>query len=596
MYRYRFRFISSLLSFFLVAVFLFCSVFPSQMIKPTASAAGQAMRGDVNQDGAVLADDARTVLRASVSLETFFPGSLPFLLADHNGDGTITAADARTILRTSVDLEPAGVLDAEKWDVHCTFQTGAVPASTKDGMPNGTQSYITSELIELPPYREMTVDAVCLNTVAMVCEFEEDGTFLGRLSGGSQRPDSTAGERSAYTFHTGAFPRYLRISCLKNDPGRKITVAPFTKTVEYPHTDFVFGTGKGCFSSKGELLSGGNYYVYTNGIRLAKGEAIRFRSAGSANMSCLVEWHGSEGSGSGTPQIIGNEYMREIEYIAPRAMQVRLSAGIGKRVDASGNAHPYLSKEAFVASIERYFPERRDAPVKDNVLYGKSIAMIGDSLAMGGISGPEATWVHQLALKYRMQELNLGIGGCPVADTGVGTLDSAGAQRERAAFSRSVVGTQLTELTEGDFTPDYITLIGGANDFRLKVPVGEPNDTDPSTFCGALNTIIDVLCAAFPDAKLLFFTNYSRFHYKWTGYPHYEVDYVDAMLEICRLKNVPCFDNYRESGICFGDAALSAWMDEGEVYNGSPEKATKHLSREAYAWLLPKYESLLQNL
>ncbi|MBQ6420639.1 MAG: SGNH/GDSL hydrolase family protein [Clostridia bacterium] len=470
------------------------------------------------------------------------------------------------------------------------FGVGAVPSDTSTGAPNSLASYITSAVFTLPPWHQLTVDVICANTVALLCEFDDNGNFVRSIFTGS------AEGRSVRTVHTGSYPLRLRISCAKNDPLRQITVEPFTKTVERPVTDFVFALGSGCFTEEGAKISGGDYYVYTNNIRLAKGEAIRFRSAGSANMSCLVEWVGSEGNGSGTPLVIGNEYMREIEYVAPRTMNVRLCAGYGVRTDGSGNAHPYISQEEFTGSVERYFPARRDEPVKNSVLYGKKIAMLGDSLAMGGISGPEATWVHQLALKYRMQELNLGIGGCPVADTGVGTHDSAGNERQTAGFAGSVADTELSALTGGEFVPDYIALIGGANDFRLKVPVGEVTDTDPSTFCGALNTVIDGLREAFPKAKLLFLTNYRRFDYKWTGYPHYEVDYADAMLAVCRRKNVPCFDNHRESGICFADDNLSAWMDEGEVFNNSHEKATKHLSREAYAWLLPRYESLLQGI
>ena len=62
--------------------------------------------GDVDNDGASTAVDARLALRASVGLEFFANGSLAFLRADANGDGTIGADDARTILRASVGLVP----------------------------------------------------------------------------------------------------------------------------------------------------------------------------------------------------------------------------------------------------------------------------------------------------------------------------------------------------------------------------------------------------------------------------------------------------------------------------------------------------------
>ncbi len=70
--------------------------------------AGAAMRGDVNQDGVVKAEDARLALRRSVKLESYLPGSTPFLAADMDGDGAVSAGDARALLRYSVGL-PSGL-------------------------------------------------------------------------------------------------------------------------------------------------------------------------------------------------------------------------------------------------------------------------------------------------------------------------------------------------------------------------------------------------------------------------------------------------------------------------------------------------------
>ena len=57
-------------------------------------------------DGAVLPEDARLALRASVKLEHFAPGSAAYLAADYDRDREITSADARAILRVSVGLAP----------------------------------------------------------------------------------------------------------------------------------------------------------------------------------------------------------------------------------------------------------------------------------------------------------------------------------------------------------------------------------------------------------------------------------------------------------------------------------------------------------
>ena len=61
--------------------------------------------GDVDGDGEVASGDARLALRASVKLESYAPGSAPFLAADADGNGVIESSDARLILRASVKLE-----------------------------------------------------------------------------------------------------------------------------------------------------------------------------------------------------------------------------------------------------------------------------------------------------------------------------------------------------------------------------------------------------------------------------------------------------------------------------------------------------------
>lgn len=61
------------------------------------------VRGDVNGDGKVTVEDARTALRAAVGLEKL--DEKQTAAADYDGDGEVTAADARAILRKATGLE-----------------------------------------------------------------------------------------------------------------------------------------------------------------------------------------------------------------------------------------------------------------------------------------------------------------------------------------------------------------------------------------------------------------------------------------------------------------------------------------------------------
>ena len=60
--------------------------------------------GDVNNDGAVLSDDAQAALEAAVQMEGKLLEGDAFIAADVTGDGTILADDAQMILERAVQL------------------------------------------------------------------------------------------------------------------------------------------------------------------------------------------------------------------------------------------------------------------------------------------------------------------------------------------------------------------------------------------------------------------------------------------------------------------------------------------------------------
>ena len=61
------------------------------------------LKGDVDHDGFVRANDARSVLRYAAMIDAGW--DIDLTLADFNGDGNVRADDARRILRVSADIE-----------------------------------------------------------------------------------------------------------------------------------------------------------------------------------------------------------------------------------------------------------------------------------------------------------------------------------------------------------------------------------------------------------------------------------------------------------------------------------------------------------
>ena len=211
-----------------------------------------------------------------------------------------------------------------------------------------------------------------------------------------------------------------------------------------------------------------------------------------------------------------------------------------------------------------------------SILTGKTLVALGDSLFYGNKLGNKATWINKLGKVCQMKVYNHGMNG--------NTLAAQNAETDKVPMC-----IRFADMEDG---ADYVVVMGGANDKRLSVPIGDDDSRDIYTFKGALNVLIEGLTAKYPRAKILFMTTYQR----WGGTNsagHTEQDYADAMLAVCAKWAIPCFDNYRASGICFANPAHLQWMDEG-ISLGMDKNC--HFSKEAYDWLLPKYRALLESL
>ena len=210
-------------------------------------------------------------------------------------------------------------------------------------------------------------------------------------------------------------------------------------------------------------------------------------------------------------------------------------------------------------------------------LHGKMIVAIGDSLFHGSIDCKGNTWLEMMAKRKGMTLYNYGQNGNTVAIQ----------HREEGVLPPMCI--RYADMADG---ADYVVVLGGANDKRLHIPIGEVDSEDAETFSGALNKLILGLTAKYLKARILFMTNYNRWPSKnELGFS--DIDYVEAMQKVCARWAIPCFDNYHCCGISFQNPAHSQWMDEGIVRGGN---ANRHFSAEAYEWLSYKYESILEAL
>ena len=209
-------------------------------------------------------------------------------------------------------------------------------------------------------------------------------------------------------------------------------------------------------------------------------------------------------------------------------------------------------------------------------LEGKTIVMFGDSITENG------TYPEQFAELSKTQVIKAGFGGCRMAQhqqAGTGLLYDKQSMYRLVDYIKNKDFSELVQATEDmvrangdDNRPqafrlrdtnwdnvDYITIFFGTNDYGGDIPIGNNEDTDGTTFKGAVNKVIKTLGESVPHIKIMFITPFYRSRFlsgdgnnsdeyaNATG--AYLNDYVQAIEELSEKNHIPVLNMMKESGI-----------------------------------------------
>ena len=185
---------------------------------------------------------------------------------------------------------------------------------------------------------------------------------------------------------------------------------------------------------------------------------------------------------------------------------------------------------SFLPAPPEYIPEE-EADL--SALEGKSILFFGDSYTMGyGLEDFSQTWCAMLETEYDMDVTCYSIHGATLG-TGFFPFYCKGG---------CFMPISYRPLPEGDF--DIIFVNGGSNDWYCEIPLWDNLDSrNTNTFIGAINTTIDRLEEAYPDALIVFMTPWvtkgvENFRGETTD------DYSRVMKQVCDQRDIPCFEAY----------------------------------------------------
>lgn len=195
----------------------------------------------------------------------------------------------------------------------------------------------------------------------------------------------------------------------------------------------------------------------------------------------------------------------------------------------------------------------------------KIINCLGDSTTWGdnGLdSGSnEISWVQQIQDFIPFQ-----------------TTRNYGKRGSRIAITTDRTDSFVERYPSMDDKADYITIMGGVNDFQHSVPLGNFYSKNLATFYGALNNLIPGVINKYPQSEIIFITpTKNNFKSKSKNYPNsfqknevglIQNDYVNAIKHICNLYSVPIIDLYNESGISpFIEKHIELYTPDGLHFN-----------------------------
>ena len=168
-------------------------------------------------------------------------------------------------------------------------------------------------------------------------------------------------------------------------------------------------------------------------------------------------------------------------------------------------------------------------------LEGLKFNFLGDSITQGSCAtSPDNAYHQVLARKYGLLKANnYGVGGTRIA--------------RQIAPSENTIYDYTFEMRADimDRDVDVVVVFGGTNDYgHGDAKFGNVDDECVNTYCGAINSLITKLEKDFQKADIVFMTPIHRLNETEPHAPDNKTlaDYVEAMREICKKRNIKVVD------------------------------------------------------
>ena len=297
-------------------------------------------------------------------------------------------------------------------------------------------------------------------------------------------------------------------------------------------TNTFMGNDGGLYSGSGYLVS--DYIPVTSGITYVGSYTgstsipVRFTTYFDANFAVVA--------GGSNAAIANFTIPAMVVYVRVTAYNVlSVFTGIQLEIGTTPTAFQAFGYSLVLSSgIPFYLPPTTVA----TLWTGKSWAALGDSITY------ENYWQPNVAASLGLTYTNLGVSGTTLS----------GASGSTTAMCQA---TRIATIPSGT---NLITVLAGTNDWSRSVPLGTLGSTDPTTFYGAIYTLITNLYTASPTIRIVMLTTtygemYGNVAPNSANWPNAytnsigltTMSYADAIRLACRYYGVVCIDT---QGMC----------------------------------------------
>lgn len=171
------------------------------------------------------------------------------------------------------------------------------------------------------------------------------------------------------------------------------------------------------------------------------------------------------------------------------------------------------------------------------------------------------------------------------ASTGISFVNKGGSGTGYAKGTSNFMTRALTVDTDSD----VVTFFGSGNDASSGLPLGAATDTGTETIAGCINTAINNLYSVMPVVQLGIITP-TPWQGNMPSNDGFMEKYSNLIVEICRLRSIPCLDLFHCSNLNPNSETVRAIAYSRDDGGGT------HPSEIGHAIIAPRFLAFLESL